>query len=431
MNKPLLFSILTFLLPVNIIFAQQSLILSFEAMHYEEGITVALDSILIKNVTRNCDTTLYAPDTVLYYNFYVGLDNKMKNDKYHSLEVYPNPAVNNRVSVKVFLHRTGKLSLRLYDIYGSFITGYKADCHAGTYTFDMSIGKSGYYVLKSVFGNSVKTFKIVNNKSGAVRTSIKQASIVPRNTNNKSKQKNGGGFWYEPGDTLWLAGFAKTPYYFVAGSEVIEDVPHENKHYVFTIVEGLPCNDVFAVKYAGHLYPTVQIDGKCWFKENLNVGTMIPGDSNMKDNGIIEKYCYDNDSDNCNKYGGLYQWNEMMDYKLYEGAQGICPEGWHIPKSDELFNLIEDFDIAGSRERGQKHWISASGTNTKGFTAVGAGYRQNDKMFYSIKQTASFISSTSLQYDWVWYMEIDNLNHAAFGSMLKITGLSVRCIKDE
>jgi uncharacterized protein (TIGR02145 family) len=158
---------------------------------------------------------------------------------------------------------------------------------------------------------------------------------------------------------------------------------------------------------------------------------MINGDTDMTDNGIIEKYCYDNDSTNCDKYGGLYQWDEMMNYSTAEASRGICPEGWHIPVEDDLFGLIADFDAAGCRERGHKHWISASGTNTKGFTAVAAGYLQLDRQFYQQKELAVFNSSTTLPYNWIWHIEIHYLNHIIYGSTKKSVGNSLRCIKDE
>ncbi len=57
-------------------------------------------------------------------------------------------------------------------------------------------------------------------------------------------------------------------------------------------------------------------------------------------NGIIEKYCYDDNTSNCDTYGGLYQWEEMMQYVTTPGAQGICPDGWHLP-TDEEFKTME------------------------------------------------------------------------------------------
>ncbi|MBI4646978.1 MAG: hypothetical protein HY738_10410 [Bacteroidia bacterium] len=49
-------------------------------------------------------------------------------------------------------------------------------------------------------------------------------------------------------------------------------------------------------------------------------------------NGIAEKYCYSNNSSNCDTYGGLYEWNEMMQYAVSDAqmtgtTKGICPTG--------------------------------------------------------------------------------------------------------
>ena len=62
----------------------------------------------------------------------------------------------------------------------------------------------------------------------------------------------------------------------------------------------------------------------------------------MTNNGIIEKYCYDNDPVNCATYGGLYQWDEMMQYTTQQGTQGICPAGWHLP-TDAEWTILTDF----------------------------------------------------------------------------------------
>ena len=93
-------------------------------------------------------------------------------------------------------------------------------------------------------------------------------------------------------------------------------------------VPGLPCGCVAPVTFEGYTYPTVQIGIQCWFRENLKAGTMInvnTGGHLQTDNGIIEKYCYDNNPANCDTYGGLYEWNEAMQYVTEDGAQGVCP----------------------------------------------------------------------------------------------------------
>ncbi len=81
------------------------------------------------------------------------------------------------------------------------------------------------------------------------------------------------------------------------------------------------------VKYAGRTYNTVQIGSQCWLKNNLNIGRMIEDSTKQNNNTIIEKYCYYNSEVNCKTYGGLYRWDEAMQYSTTEGAQGICPEG--------------------------------------------------------------------------------------------------------
>ena len=61
-------------------------------------------------------------------------------------------------------------------------------------------------------------------------------------------------------------------------------------------------------------YKTVKIGDQCWMAENLNAGEMIVGSIEMSDNLVIEKYCYNDSITNCEIYGGLYQWNELMKY---------------------------------------------------------------------------------------------------------------------
>jgi uncharacterized protein (TIGR02145 family) len=412
------------------LFSQQSLNLSFEATHYE-GVSVGLDSILIMNINRNCDTVLYSPDTVLLYNFFVGMDEKLGLENSFISNSFPNPAINNKTNINVNLNKTGLLSFELFDLMGRKLLSQSIPQQAGVFKYQFKLANGGTFILKAIFENQFQSIKIINNDcSKGGNFSI---DLISEQRNNRLKnEKAKGGFWYEPGDTLWYVGYAKTPQ-LIAGSDVLEGVPNSNEHINFTIVEGLPCPDNVAVKYAGQLYATVQIDDNCWFKENLNVGKMIPGTDNMSDDGIIEKFCYDNKLENCQEYGGLYQWNELMNYTEHEEGQGICPGGWHIATKDELFSLVEDFDGLGCKERGNKHWengYNVGGDNNKGFTALGSGYRQNTTLFEQLGTTSAFHSSTKLTNNYVWYIELNKNNYIGIGSLLKICGNAVRCVKD-
>ena len=140
-----------------------------------------------------------------------------------------------------------------------------------------------------------------------------------------------------------------------------------------------PCVETPTVEYFGKIYNTVQIGDQCWFKENLDVGTMIISDSNhtgfqQTDNNVIEKYCYGNDEANCNAYGGLYEWTEAMQYVTTEGTQGICPSGWHIPTITEMGVLVTLGDQATKLiDANAKSGYSY--TNETGFSALFAGSR--------------------------------------------------------
>ena len=105
----------------------------------------------------------------------------------------------------------------------------------------------------------------------------------------------------------------------------------------------------------GNRYKTVRIGNQCWMAENLNVGTMIDEPTDMLDNQVVEKYCYDNDETFCATDGGLYQWGELMQYTVSEGARGICPTGWHVPSDDEWKEM--EVELGMTQEDADKEGI--------------------------------------------------------------------------
>jgi uncharacterized protein (TIGR02145 family) len=183
----------------------------------------------------------------------------------------------------------------------------------------------------------------------------------------------------------------------------------------------------------------MQIGNQCWLKENLNVGTMINGVENMTNNSIIEKYCYDDDPTNCDTYGGLYQWDEVMDYVTTEGTQGICPDDWHIP-SDVEWTLLTDFlggeSVTGGKmkEVGTTHWNSPNtdATNESGFTALPSGERgSNNGAFYSIGNAAPIWSSTEYDSTYAWTRNLGNTNSFIYAyEENEQFGLALRCLRD-
>lgn len=120
-----------------------------------------------------------------------------------------------------------------------------------------------------------------------------------------------------PGDAILFKG------HHASMESAILNSPENIQTYTFQFATNIPCPGMPAIEYEGQVYNTIQIFSQCWLKENLNIGTMVSGTGNMADNGIIEKYCYKNEPDSCLKYGGLYQWDEMMQYVTDEKNRGI------------------------------------------------------------------------------------------------------------
>jgi uncharacterized protein (TIGR02145 family) len=212
---------------------------------------------------------------------------------------------------------------------------------------------------------------------------------------------------------------------------------------------GQPITDV----RDGMTYNTVQIGTQCWLKKNLNIGTKIPGAQEQANNGTIEKYCYNNDEANCDIYGGLYQWEEMMQYVTTQGAKGICPNGWHIPTDEEWCTVTQFLDptvncgvwggsgtnaggkmkSTGTIEAGTGLWYSpnAGATNESGFTAVPAGYRLLSGTFCEICSYGSWWSSSENGTSDAWNRALsydDSYVHRA--GNYRVFGFSVRCLRD-
>ncbi len=212
-----------------------------------------------------------------------------------------------------------------------------------------------------------------------------------------------------------------------------------------TIDQPWMCGDPIIDARDGKQYATVQIGTQCWMAENLNIGTTINGSSSQIDNSIIEKYCYDDNSTNCDNYGGLYQWNEMMNYVTTEGTQGICPDGWYVPTDNEwetLMNFLGGGNVAGGEMKSTRtdpdahpRWNSpnSGANNNSGFTAYPGGSRKYDATFPNNLGANSLWWSSSqngTNHAWLRILEFSSAQaFTTYGD--KSTGMSVRCIKDE
>lgn len=169
-----------------------------------------------------------------------------------------------------------------------------------------------------------------------------------------------------------------------------------NNYYKVNCPEGIVCKYVItdflnqeflaSDKYGeilderdGLVYKTIEIGSQTWLAQNMNYDTI----------GV----CYENVSENCEKYGKLY---------LKNVASKICPTGWKLPDSSEwrmLINYTKEYlnkkDAGTALKSSNGAWfsytpedkycvygqdencISGEGTNELGFSAIPLGDKAN------------------------------------------------------
>jgi len=200
----------------------------------------------------------------------------------------------------------------------------------------------------------------------------------------------------------------------------------------------------------GQEYLTVKIGNQWWMAENLNYGFMIGHTLEQTNNDIAEKYCYNDNEENCHTYGGLYQWDEVMNYVNYEVNRGVCPEGWHIPTDREWMDMERYLGMEASealskewrgtneggklKDESDLYWQepNAGATNESGFSALPGGTRYLDQEFYNIGSWAYFWTSSLEQDGFAWKRNLHSIE-SRIRRMSADTkeSMSVRCIKDD
>ncbi|MEI6455046.1 MAG: FISUMP domain-containing protein [bacterium] len=204
----------------------------------------------------------------------------------------------------------------------------------------------------------------------------------------------------------------------------------------------------------GKTYNTVQIGTQCWMAQNMNIGTIVDIPIKQSNNDIIEKYCYGDIEANCDIYGGLYIWDEMMQYTTTPAAQGICPPGWHVPTGAEWCTVMEYLDptvdcplngslgtdvggkmkSTGTSGDGAGLWCSpnAGANNESGFTALPGGVRFDSPVTFAGNGYIGYWWSSTGENAagaWTHAMSCSYANIYRWEAS-KIDAFSARCLRD-
>ncbi len=434
---------LLFLSTTNLLYGQKASIdLSFTAVsgsQYQQ-----LDSIKIINIDQGADTNLYWNDTVLSIIFtVVGIG---ENTAGHSkILVEYLGSTGSIFQLRVFNPEPDNGILSIYDCMGRECAMVSLDKGLGWYFFRLAAGRESMYVVSLLVKSGKETVKLINTgPSSQSICNLAEVSFMSSGIGHPKSQILTA-FPFSPGDSLQYKGYANNQ------EVLISDNPSTSESYIFQFPG--PCQGVTAFTYGGQIYNTVEIGTQCWMKENLNIGSIVisvnsgTSHSECSNNSIIEKYCFDNNLANCDIYGGLYDWNEMMAYSTTPGIQGICPSGWHLPTDAEWCTLTTYLDAAVNcniygysgtnaggklKETGPMYWSSPNlgATNQSGFTALGAGFRNFTGSFGNLNNNGNFWSSSSFSSTLGIALGL-NYNFATVNrnDYNKALGISVRCLK--
>jgi uncharacterized protein (TIGR02145 family) len=186
---------------------------------------------------------------------------------------------------------------------------------------------------------------------------------------------------------------------------------------------------------------SLKIGAQEWMTENLQAVTFRNGDvipevkspEEWLKAGMNKQpaWCYyNNDPENGEKYGKMYNWYAVND------PRGLAPTGWHIP-SDVEWNELVTF-LGGNRDAGEKlksttGWRDeGNGSNETGFAAFPGGYRNSPGEFLTLGTTGYWWSSTEDKNEFIAYSRymIYSTTFLLRNSTNKRFGLYVRCIKD-
>jgi len=225
----------------------------------------------------------------------------------------------------------------------------------------------------------------------------------------------------------------------------------------------------------------VTIGSQVWMTKNLDVSTFRNGDpipeaktdeewKKAGENGEPAWCYYNNNPDNGERYGKLYNWYAVND------SRGLAPEGWKIP-SNKDWRRLTDFlggqKVAGTKMRSKSgsssymtggtktcpncvNWNaeyrrkvpchtcqdkrsvpapkvsnSGNGTNESGFSGLPGGNRYVKGSFNSIGEHGIWWSSTEKGTDYALYCDLwYRVGRVYRYGYNKQYGLSVRCLRD-
>ena len=206
----------------------------------------------------------------------------------------------------------------------------------------------------------------------------------------------------------------------------IMDPPDEDEIYDST--------SIFDVRDSAK-YKTVAIGEDTWMAENLRYAA--PG-----------SFCYENKDNRCTVYGRLYPWYVAMalpenfienkvDSLIHEEHQGICPDGWHVPKSEEWKKLFENAQKTGEGQaavlKSRDGWARGGkpANNASEFNALPAGAVLFGEFAELGSSTYFWVAEGGGDHGAVYWNLINATDQISTAEDFDVSAFSLRCVKNK
>lgn len=202
------------------------------------------------------------------------------------------------------------------------------------------------------------------------------------------------------------------------------------------VITSEPDGNYFTDPRDFNMYKYVTIGDQTWMAENLRY---IPEGVTLGDSYRIMNYNGTDieeakGTDEYKTFGVYYNWTTAVageTNNYFDKVQGVCPEGWYLPRGSELNSLGSHIENDGKKlkKAGTEFWDTDNGTDDYGFAALGGGYYESE-VLTDHKETAAMWESGPDGNDNAGYFYINDNGNTNRPSMDRANHLNVRCIRD-
>jgi hypothetical protein len=232
MKKILLLSIL--ILGLLNVYSQTQITLTFHAKDSLTQNPLALDSVNVKNLTVNCDTTLYDSVSVLTMDALwpvgIGEPSSGSSGSFIVMQNVPNP-FQRTTMVPIYLKQKKELNLAVYDIQGKKLSEYHNGFEKGWHSFAISTNGSRLLFLMVSDKTTIKMIKILSTGSGLDEDRVSYVGETGQGSSNLKSTMDATGFIFYLGNQLMY-----TAYVDGYHASCLFDSPVSSETYTFAML---------------------------------------------------------------------------------------------------------------------------------------------------------------------------------------------------